>query len=229
VIEENITDVDGTRVGTLEVDLAGAALAPHGTGSGSWSSELEAEWRPIDRLGVGASLSAEGTTTGLGPDTAKSVFPRVAASYVIVRDRTRKIFLQPEAFARYEGSGASRELTDSALPYGVGVRFATEIGRLTLRSSLFAEAGGPAARAPIRQGGVFLVKCVDARVGVYLGGELIEDFARTTPTMVVPELLLLARVFDQPMRLGAGVPAVLGAGSKHEIGVVFRLVFEPDE
>lgn len=232
MVEENITDVDAAEVGTLEVDLTGATLASRKPGrAGNWSSEIEAEWRPVDRLGLGGGLASQGPTSGLSPTSAKAVTPRLAASYVFVRDRSRQLFLQWEMSARYGlGEGSSHpDALEAALPYTFGVRWASEVGPFTLRSGVLGEAGGGFVHAPLRQSYGVLLKCFDVPTRIYLGAELIEDWARTSPLLVVPEAQFLARVFGAPIRVAFGVPASLGAKEQPEIGVGFRFVVEPSE
>lgn len=231
VIEENITDVDARRVGTLEMDVAGSSLAPRGTlRSGGWSSEIEAEWRPIDRWGVGAGLAISGPTSGLAPVSAKELTPRISASYLVVRDRPRRLFLQSEVTARSaRGDRAvQRDPLDPALPYTFGLRWANEIRPITLRYGLFGEAGDAVARAPFRQSFAVYLKCFEPP-RVDLGAEFIADWARPHPMLVAPELLLTANVFGQPMRAGVAVPMTLGAKEDAEIGFAFRIVLEPED
>jgi hypothetical protein len=232
IVEENITDVDASKVGTLEFDLTGASLASRSTmRPGTWSSEIEAEWRPWDRLGFGGGLASGGPTSGLSPTSAKTLTPRLAVSYVFIRDRPHQLFLQWEMSARYAaGDAASQgDPLEAALPYTFGVRWATEVGPLTLRAGLLGEAGGGFAHAPLRQSYGALLKCFDVPSRFYVGAELMEDWARASPVVVVPEAQFLARLLGEPIRAGFGVPATLGAKEQAEVGVAFRVVVEPDD
>jgi len=231
IVEENITDVDATRTGTIEVDLTGEALSATSTRySGTWASEIEAEWRPVDRLGLGGGFGLGGPTSGISPSSASAFTSRVAASYVFVRDRERRIFLQGEASARRGVEGASLESPlESALPYTFGLRWATAVGPFTLRSAVLGEAGDAARHAPLRQSEAVLLECFDHPARLYVGAELIQDWARQAPFALVPEVLLLSRMLGEPIRVGIGVPATLEAKERTEIGVAFRFVFEPDE
>jgi len=232
VVEENITDVDASRVGTVEVDFTGSMLAPRAAPkTGSWSSELEAEWRPVDRLGLGAGVAWGGSTSGFSPTSAGAVVPRVAASYVFVRDRPRHLYFQWEASARAVNREAAAldDPLEATLPYTAGVRWATQAGPFTLRAGLIGEAGGSFAHAPIRQSYGALLQCFDLGSRLYLGAELVEDWARASPLLVVPEVLLLSRLLGAPVRLGIGVPSTLGARDRSEAGIAVRFVLEPDE
>jgi hypothetical protein len=232
MIEENITDIDAAKVGTLEFDLTGASLASRAAGRpGTWSTEIESEWRPLDRLGLGGALAAGGPTSGLSPTSVTSFTPRLAASYVFVRDRPHELFLQWEMSARYaaEKDSALGDPLEATLPYAFGVRWATEVGPLTLRSAVLGEAGGSFVHAPLRQSYAALLKCLDFSSLFYLGAELIDDWARTSPVVVVPEAELLTRLFGVPIRAAVGVPATVGAKEGAELGVGFRFVVEPDE
>jgi len=233
IVEENITDVDATKTGTLEIDVTGASLAarePHE--HGSWSSELEGEWRPIDRLGLGASLALNGETAGITPSDVAALSPRAAASYVFVRDLERRVFFQWEGAARFgeeDGPGRLRNPLEPALPYTLGIRWATRAGPVTLRSGFMGEAGGQFVHAPVRQSYAALLECVDSPFRVYLAAELIEDWGRTAPVVLVPEVLVLTRLFGTAVRAGIGVPATLGAGDESQAGIAFRIVLEPRE
>lgn len=231
IIEENITDVDAYRAGTLEMDLTATSLASRSAArAGAWSSEIEAEWRAVDRFGLGFGLATAGPTSGLSPVSATAVIPRAAASFVFLRDRPRRLFLQGEATARYStGDASDSDPLDPALPYGVAVRWATEVGRFTLRSAFHVEAGGDFVRAPLRQSYSVLFECFEGPVRLYVGAEGIEDWARASPIVVVPEVMLITRVLGQPLRIGVGVPDTVEARGSGQIGVAFRFVVEPDE
>lgn len=230
VVEENITDVDATAIGTIETDLTGATIAPRNSPrAGSWTSGVEAEWRPIDRLGIGGGLVTGGGTSGLVPESVTALTPHVAASFVSLRDQRRKLFLQWEASARYP-KGEVSDPTDPALPVALGVRWAAEVGPFTLRAGEFAEAGGTSTRLPIRQSYAVLLMFLSAPSRLYLGGEFIEDWARRSPGLLIPETLLLTRFLGEPIRLGVGVPVTFSSrATDRDIGLAFRLVIEPDE
>src|ERR1041385_250115 len=183
IVEENITDLDATAIGTIEADLSGSAMKPRNAErGGNWTSELEAEWRPIDRIGIGAALVADGQTSGLWPTSVRAVTPRAAVSYVSLRDERRKLFLQWEVSGRYPDDGVT-DATESALPFDFGVRWATELGPFTFRSGAFLEAGAAFATLPFRQSYAALVKCLNSPVRVHLGAEFIEDWARSSPVL----------------------------------------------
>lgn len=232
IVEENITDVDATRTGTIELDLTGEALAARNPSNfGTWASELEAEWRPVDRLGLGGGFGVGGPTSGISPSAMSTSTARGAVSYVFVRDREHRIFLQLEAAARrgVESAVTLQSPLDTALPYSFGVRWANAVGPFTLRSAFVGEAGDQSSHAPVRQSQALLLECIGAPVRFYLGAELVEDWARPAPFTFVPEVLLLSRILGQPIRAGIGMPATLGARERGEIGVAFRFVFEPEE
>lgn len=81
--------IDGTELGTLELDATGAALGSRGRAGGLWRTSLEAEWRPIDRLGIGAELGTAGALDGAAPREPQAFTSRGAFSYVVLRDRPR--------------------------------------------------------------------------------------------------------------------------------------------
>ena len=247
IIEENITDIDAVETGTLEIDVTGALVRGRGGRGGGWAAGFEAEWRAIDRLGLGGELSTGGATTGLSPETPAVTSMRGAASYVFLRDAARRIYLQAEATGRYD-AGSSEGVdfvTEAELPYTFGLRWATELGPLTLRGAAFGEAGGGYAHAPVRASTAVLFELsapsgrrppsADLRSArsanrVYLGGEAMADGARAAPLLLVPEALLLIHPFGPPVRIGVGLPIGVhprqGDGS---FGFALRVVFEPDE
>jgi hypothetical protein len=233
IIEENITDVDGTEIGTLEVDVTGAALASRASRKGLYRSSLEAEWRPLDRLGVGAELAATGTLDAASPLAPRAFVPRVAGSYVVLRDRERVFYLQAETSYRHAFGDEAllHDPTESALPFSSGLRMATQAGPFTIRAALFVEAGGASAHVPLRAGYAVLANFFgDGGARFYVGAEAIADWARERPFAVVPEALFLTRVLDKPMRFGLGVPTTVGArGEESSFGIAFRIVLEPDE
>ncbi len=231
IVEENITDVDATEIGTLEVDVTGSTIRPNQRGrAGTWASALEAEWRPVDRLGLGAELSMGDATNGLAPRAPTNIGTRVAASYVFLRDLRRNLFLQAEAAARWEGETAFPNPVDSALPYTFGVRWATQLGPITLRAASMGEASGAWAHAPVRASTAALARLVGPPIRAYVGVEVIADWARQSPLLAVPQALLLFRAFGAPIRVGVGVPVTLGARVEDAaFGIAFRLVLEPDE
>jgi hypothetical protein len=233
IIEENITDVDGTEIGTLEFDVTGAALASRASRTGLYRSSLEAEWRPLDRLGLGAELATNGTLDGASPLSPSAFVPRGAASYVVLRDRERVFYLQAETSYRHAFGDEAilHDPTESALPFSSGLRMATQAGPFTIRAALFVEAGGASAHAPVRAGYAVLANFFgDGGARFYVGAEAVADWARERPFVVVPEALFLTRVFDKPMRFGLGVPTTVGArGEESSFGIAFRIVLEPDE
>lgn len=232
IIEENITDVDGTEVGTLELDATGLLLRPRGTGPGLWGTALEGEWRAVDRLGIGGELALGGTTSAFKPTSANVYTPRIAGSYVVFRDWERQLFLQAEASARttFGDEPPLANLAESALPYRGGLRLATQGGPVTFRAGAFGEAGGGFAHAPVRLSTATLVNFIGAPNRFYIGAEAMADWARASPFLVVPEALFLTRLLGAPIRFGVGVPLTVGAkGNDGSYGCAFRFVIEPDE
>jgi len=229
IIEENITDADATDVGTLEIDLTGAAL--RSPSSGLWRSAVEAEWRPIDRLGVGAEIGTSGVLDGTSPHGPDAYEPRGAVSWVVGRDAPRNLYLQAEIAARWsDASGGFVDPTESALPYTFGLRSATRAGPFTLRAAAVGEAGGASAHVPVRASGAALGEVIALGTRFYLGAEAIADWARARPFLVVPEALLLRRIGRLPLRFGVGVPFTVGArGEQSSYGIAFRIVLEPSE
>ena len=141
LIQENITDIDALEVGSLEFDLTPAYLRAQHSSAGLWTTGLEAEWRPIDRLGVGAEVDLAGALDGSTFVPPAHVVPRASLSYVFLRDFERSVFLQAELGGRYDGSSdlALIDPTEMVLPYRV--RGATVLGPIDTRVSVLGEAG----------------------------------------------------------------------------------------
>jgi hypothetical protein len=232
VIEENITDIDGTTVGTIEMDATGTFLhARAQPGGGLWDSGIEAEWRAIDRLGLGLELSATGSVSGsYGAVTYR---PRGAISWVLMRDLTRRLFLQAEATARYEAGTepALIDVTEPALPYTLGLRAAGAWGPLVLRAGLIGEAGRAPAHAPLRTSAAALITLSREGLQATLGLEGILDLARDEPVVLAPEIGVLFVVAGRvPVRIGLSVPVTMGGSSNSSsLGLVLRIVLEPSD
>jgi hypothetical protein len=230
VVEENITDVDAVETGTLEFDATGAALGARSRNAGTWRGGVEAEWRAVDRLGIGVEMSVAGPLDRRGLHAPSTYEPRGAVSYVFARDDERRMYLQAEAAARWQAGGAPPEIdpTEPDQPYVAGVRAATVLGPMTLRAALLGEAGSDHAHA--RASWAALFGFVGSWGRLYLGAELLGDWARPSPFLVVPEVLVLAPVASRPIRLGIGAPLSLGPLRDNPVaGIAVRLVLEPNE
>jgi hypothetical protein len=232
IIEENITDIDANESGTLEIDYSGVLLAPHHAGvAGAWNMQLEAEWRALDRLGLAAELATGAKTDGFAPKAPSLFGGRAAASYVVVRDFERQLFLQAEGTARFDAGDDPNfaDLSEPALPYTAGLRWATRVRAFTLRAAATGEGGGSFAHAPVRGSFVLLWDFPIATSYVDVGTEAIADWARTSPFVMVPEVLVLAPMFGRHVRFGLGAPLTLGAkGDDGAWGIAFRIVAEED-
>ena len=207
IIEDNITDIDSVEVGSLEVDWSGALLRPRAAGRmGVWSTTLEAEWRALERLGLGAEFAAAGASNGAAPRAASLYGGRLAASYVLMRDDAANRYLQAEVAGRQSAGAepAFPDATESALPYVLGVRWASQHGPLTLRAAVFGEAGGAPQHAPVRASMAALWLFEPASSRAYLGLEIIGDAASRSPAMLIPQGLVLMKWFGKAVRFGLG-------------------------
>jgi hypothetical protein len=232
VIEENITDIDGTTVGTVEMDVTGTFLhARAQPGGGLWDSGIEAEWRAVDRLGLGLELSASGAISGNAPRGAGAYRPRGAMSWVLVRDLPRRLFLQAEGTARYEAGTepALMDVTEPALPYTLGLRAAGAWGPLVLRAGLIGEAGRAAAHAPVRTSAAALITLSREALQATFGLEGMLDLARDEPVVLAPEIGVLVIFAGRvPVRIGLSAPVTMGgSSSSSSLGFVLRIVLEP--
>jgi len=233
IIEENVTDIDAVDVGSFELDLNAAALRSADTRTGLWRSSLEFEWRALDRLGIGGELATGAASDGWSPASPSVLSPRGTVSYVAARDFDRQMFLQLEANARrsFGDAPAQTDPTEIALPYSAGIRGAAGLGPVVMRFGALAAAGGSYAHAPVHGSyAAILTLPSPEAMRFYVGGELLADWARRAPFVAIPELLLLTRVFEKPIRFGLGLPATLGARDEERaLGLAFRLVLEPEE
>jgi hypothetical protein len=140
--------------------------------------------------------------------------------------------LQAEASGRFVAGTEEerRDVTDPALPYAFGLRWATQVSALTLRAGAFGEGGGAVAHAPIRGSYAVLWDFPVMSSHFDVGAELVADWARTSPFLVMPEVLFLTPISGRPIRFGLGLPFTLGAkGDDAAWGIAFRLVAEPGD
>jgi hypothetical protein len=90
--------------------------------------------------------------------------------------------------------------------------------------------GGSVAHAPVRGSYAALWDFPIARSHFDLGAELVADWARPSPFMLMPEALFLTPILGKPVRFGFGVPFTLGAkGDEGAWGFAFRIVAEPGD
>ena len=231
VLQENITDIDARDVGDVEFDFTPGYVHAQHSSSGLWATGFEAEWRPIDRLGIGGEVELSGDLAGARFLAPVHVVPRLSASFVFVRDFTRKVFLQAEVGGRYEGSSELAQLdpTEFVLPYWAGVRGATVVGPVNFRMSALAEAGGSFIHAPLSTGGAALLP-FEGTANAAVGVEVITDWARRYPVLLAPEVQFVTQALGRPVRLQVAFPVTLGAkGQDATYGISLRFVLEPDE
>jgi hypothetical protein len=232
VIDENITDIDSREKNSFEVDLTPGVFRSTSARSGFWHTAVEAEWRPFDRTGLGLELDAAGALDGARPTGATHIIPRGALSYVVFRDFDRQLFLQAEVGARYETTLPLTlvDPTEFGQPYWAGLREATKLGPIELRTGAFGQAGATAVHAPVRASEAVLYSIIGATTRGAIGAEVLADWSRAAPFVLAPEAQLLARVFGHPIRFGAAVPFTLRArGNEGAYGVALKFIFEPDE
>lgn len=231
VIQENITDIDALDVGSLELDLTPRYVRAQHSSSGLWATGLEAEWRPIDRVGIGGEVEVSGELDASKFLAPAHVVPRASASFVFLRDFERKVFLQAEAGGRYDGPGELAQLdpTELVLPYWAGIRGAAVAGPADLRLSALAEAGRSFVHAPLNTGAALLLPFAGSAKAA-VGVEALADWARRYPLLLAPQAQLLTHAAGRPVRLQVAFPVTAGAkGADATYGISFRFVLEPDE
>ncbi len=211
LLGESITDLDGTEAGELEVDVTGLSRRP----GDLWTGELEVEWRALTRLGL--SLEAGAAHQGAGSGVATSLRP--SASFVLFHDPVRDLHLMLDASVRLLENDSEAEPGEPALPLAFSLRGGIRRGPLTLRGALGGGAGGHSAHTvPLRAQGAALLEAPFGFWGIEADG----DFARSSPWVLAPELVLGTRA----LHVGVAMPWELGAG---RLGAFVRLIFEVDQ
>jgi hypothetical protein len=229
LLGESITDLDGAKAGEVEIDLNGMTLRRATTG-GAWSSSLEAEWRALERLGLGLEVGFGGP---LGSPGGAALSLRVAASFVLLHDFARDTHLMLEAGGRLierPDVPGDFEPGESALPYSLGLRGGVRGGWLTLRGFLGAGAGDHSAHLVPLQAQVAALTELGAngRWGFY-GVELDGDWARNTPFVLAPNFVLDAAPLGVRLKMGLALPWTVGARKNEPaLGILVRFMFELD-
>jgi hypothetical protein len=210
LIGESVTDLDSTEAGELEVDATGVIRRP----GGLWSTELEIEWRALSRLG----FSLEGATSREETGTTATEL-RPSLSFVLLHDPARDLHLMIDATARlFEDDAATPGLGEPALPVAFSLRGGMRRGWFTLRGALGASAGGHSAHAvPLRTEAAALLEVPFGFWGI----EGVADFARSSPWMLAPEVVLGTGA----VQIGAALPWEPGTG---RFGALVRLILEVD-
>lgn len=134
LIGETITDIDGVEAGELEVDFnGGLSLVPRGR----QQLTVEAEWRPLRRMGVTAEFGAAQGLALLG---------RAGLSWAW--HPAENWHLQAEAVWHGDVLGVAADLPgDARQPWYAGLRAGGWAGALAVRAGAGVSAGGVSARA----------------------------------------------------------------------------------
>ncbi len=231
LIGETITDIDGYEAGELEVDLAGVAQPARNGGAGAWSGSLEMEWRATARVGLGLEVGLRGPLGAAVAGGAQAVSLRPAASLVLLHDPAHDFHLMAEASAQLEEEGGlPSEPGDPALPARFGLRAGLRQGFLTLRAGAGLGVGsGSARRVPLRSGLAVLLGIGPAGRFGFAGVEVDADWARRTPLLLAPQLVVDAKTLGMPALLGLALLLRLDPES-HEprLGFLLRVMVEID-
>jgi hypothetical protein len=230
LLGESITDIDGVEAGELEIDLTGLGL--HRSGGGAlYRSSLEAEWRALSRLGLALDLGLV-TPPGAG-GVSQAVSARASAAVILLHDLQRDLHVMAEASARLleaEGPEGELEPGEGALPFSLGLRAGVRTGPVTLRGFLGAGLGaGSAHLVPVRAQAAVLRELGDGGRWGFFGLELDGDWARRSPALIAPNLVLDGTPLGVPLKLGLALPwSPMARDGEPAWGVMVRLIFEVD-
>ena len=226
VLAETITDIDGAEAGEVEFDAV-VSTARSRRHERSWQSALEVEWRATERLGLALQGGAAGTSRegNAGPGM------RAGASWMVLRDFARDLYLQAELNVRIVDGArglADVDVSDAALPISFGLRWGIRLAPLTLRAGLGGQVDPQRAHdRPFWQSiAILLAPGSDARIG-FTGIEILADWAYEHPLAIAPDLQLDGARYGLPIRLGLAVPwKPRAASDEPSLGVYVRIIVE---
>ena len=215
ILTESTTDIDADEAGELEYEANLTRVGARTGGAFATLASVELEWRALRRLGLRleptyAHITPSGSTRG------RDAFGLGGAvAFGLWHDFERDQHLQLEILGRTADHGASPVFDpgESELPAALDLVGAQRFGRLTLRATVGAEAGGQFANAPVHTDLSVLSGIVsDARFG-YLAFELRADWASPAPLVLAPEVISDLVPLGLPLRMGLVLPVNLGASA----------------
>lgn len=225
LISETTTDIDGVSAGEVEMDLTGNTLRQTTDKVGGEGGVIELEWRASDKLGLG--IESEYSTDKLFSFNS-------AASWSLLHDLPRDFHLQAEVAYKFidQDGNSSRGWEDSSLPFTFGLKAGLRKGRWTVRAGLGGEAFGSSAHTlPARTSIAGLYSFGEGcRVPGFVGSELIADWGRQAPFLIVPTVVL--KLFRLGVPLSLGIAAPFGPAEESTpatYGFLIRLMYEFDK
>ena len=206
IFTETVTDIDAEDGGELEMELNVSSYAARRGSGAQRRSRVEIEYRATRAFGFllepGVEQSREGTTTSYRYDLDTGVALGLL--------HEGGFHLQLESGVRIGRSGRTETIGDAGLPGHADVRGALNLGAVTMRSSVGAEAGGTPEKLPFRASLAALAGIGDGHCG-FAGVELEVDGARRAPYGVAADVVADLTPLGLPFRVGVGVPLLLGA------------------
>jgi hypothetical protein len=191
------------------------------------SESVEVEWLVTRKLGLRLEpLRTRGDANGTSP-SATTYGASGAASWKLVHDLERVLFLQAELTGRVP-SDKSGVLSpgDSTLPLALDLRAGLRLDRWTVRGGVGAEAAGASAHAPVRGSVAVLTGFLrDERFG-FAGIEIDVDGARRNPMVVALDVVTDCTPLGIPLGLGVALPWSAGQrGDEASYGLLVRVFY----
>ena len=226
VLAETVTDIDGTDVGELELEINGALLRALRGGRYAIDGSLEVEWLVARRLGIRVEPTLSRDADDVPGETAAGISG--GASWKLVQDFERQLHVQAEVLARlpWEASPIVQP-GDPARPLAFDVRAAFRRGVLTLRGSAGVGVFGQAEHVPLRASFAALLPFEGSGRFGFWGIELDGDGARTAPVVAALDVVPNFAPAGLPFRIGLAVPWAVGErGDRPSTGLFLRIFYE---
>ena len=216
LIGETVTDIDRDAPGELELELNTGRHPLRADPAQGMEATLEAEWRPLRRLGVAVEF-------GPSLQQASRLWSgRAAASWALHPSENFHVQLEG---AVQTGSEMGAELPGGpALAGYVGARAGGWVGVVALRAGAGVSLGR--GHQPRAAGYGTLAALVLLPGESYTGLESGVDFARQDRLVLAPHLTWSAQSWAVPLRLQLSVP--VQPGQTLHVGVLFRVLWEFD-
>lgn len=206
IFTETVTDIDSEEGGELELELNAATYGARRGGARQARASVEIEYRATGAIGFLLEPGVEQLRDGASTSSRYDVEGGAALGLI----HHGSFHLQLESGLRVGGSARMEMVGDSGLPGHGDIRAALNLGSVTLRSSLGAEAGGTPEKAPLRASFATLAGIAGGRVG-FAGLEIEVDGARRAPYGVAADFVADLTPLGVPFRVGVGLPLLLGA------------------
>lgn len=225
LLTETVTDIDGTEAGEIELEANGSVMrALHG-GDKALDASVEMEWLVTRRLGIRVEPTLSRDTDGSASD---GVGVSGGASWKLLQDFEDELHVDAEVLGRAPWSDTPIiQPGNPALPLAFDLRAAWHRDPLTLRWSAGVGAFGDAAHVPLRASLAGLFPFEDSGRFGFWGLELDVDGARRAPVVAALDIVPNFEPTGLPLRLGLGLPWVVGEqGDRPSVGLFLRVFYE---